>query len=78
MELKGDRCSRCGSSLYPFRRRVIRHILGEWEGMPAVNVFWDITCRQCGRVNRIWFLADPIGSPWCDQEPSFIAAAPTV
>ena len=76
-ELKGERCERCGSPLYPPRRRRIRRVLGEWEGMPAVCVYWHVTCPRCRHTNRIWWLADPIGQAKLEKEDRFIAALPT-
>ncbi|RLB06041.1 MAG: hypothetical protein DRN90_00650 [Thermoproteota archaeon] len=77
-ELKYERCARCGAPLWPVKRRVIRRELGEYQGMVTINLWWDITCRWCGHVNRIWWLADPIGQPRRRKDRPFLAAVPAV
>ncbi len=76
-ELKFEWCSNCGAPLWPVKHKTVRRILGCYEGLATINVYWDVVCRRCGRINRIWLLADPIGGPR-QKKRSLLAAMPAV
>jgi len=77
-ELLYEKCARCGSPLWPVKRRVIRQELGQYQGMITINLWMYLTCPKCGHLNRIWWLADPIGQPKQEKARPFLAAAPAI